>query len=147
VGGPAIQSRRRAATVLIVEDDEVVRELLGASFEAAGMRVEHAASREAAMRSARRTRPDALVIDRHLPDGDGWAAVEELRRLAGNCEMVVVAMTSHVGLRAAERALVAGCDAFLEKPCDPDTVVENARRLLAARSPTTAVRRRSARDT
>jgi DNA-binding response OmpR family regulator len=132
--------------VVLVEDDEAVREVLAAAFETAGMRVEHAPTREAALRETSRVSPDVVVLDRHLPDGDGWTAVPQLRRRAGT-ELVVIAMTSRVSLSTAERALLAGCDVFLEKPCDPALVVAEAVRLLATRPPTTAVRRKRLRDT
>jgi len=140
-------SGRPRAVVLLVEDDEVVRTVLAEAFEDAGMKVQHAATREAALRMARRASPDVVVLDRQLPDGDGWTAVEELRRTAGRADLVVIAMTAHAALSNAERALLAGCEAFLEKPCDPKTVVEHAVRLMAAREPKTTTRRKPVRDT
>jgi DNA-binding response OmpR family regulator len=133
--------------VLLVEDDEVVRTILAEAFEEAGMKVEHAETRDAALRIARRVTPDVIVLDRQLPDGDGWTAVKELRRIVGRSDVIVIAMTSHAALSNAERALLAGCEAFLEKPCDPKTVVEHAQRLMAAREPKTTTRRKRVRDT
>lgn len=59
----------------------------------------------------------------------------------------MIAMTSDVALSNAERALVAGCEAFLEKPCDPQTVVDEALRLLGRREPPTRTRSKRVRDT
>lgn len=130
----------------MVEDDDVARELLVVAAEQAGMRAEQASSRGEAMRVASRVRPDVVVLDRQLPDGNGWAIVEELRRRARTQPVIAIAITAHVGLTTAERALLAGCEAFFEKPCNPDAVIARARELLAEPAPTTTVRRRKLRD-
>lgn len=143
------RSDRPRATVLLVEDDDVVREVLAGAFEDAGWKVEIAASCEAMARVLRKsTGIDVVVVDRHLPDGDGWACIGELRQgPSSRSDVVVIAMTAHLALSNAERALVAGCEAFLEKPCEPKVVLEEAMRLLSARLPKTATRRRRLRDT
>ncbi len=129
--------------VLLVEDDEAVREVLAVALEEAGMRVARVGSRAEALRVASRVRPDLVLLDRQLPDGDGWQVVDELRRrAAGAADVIVIAMTAHVGLTTAERALIAGCEAFFEKPVEPARVIARATELLAARTPSTAVRRR-----
>ena len=130
-----------------MEDDEVVREVLAAAFEGAGWNVEQAASCEAMTRVFRRKAIDVLVVDRHLPDGDGWTAASQLRQKSANADLVVIATTAHLALSNAERALVAGCEAFIEKPCTPDAVVSEAVRLLGSRTPNTTTRRRRLRDT
>lgn len=140
------RSDRSPASVLLVEDDEVVREVLAAAFESAGWKVEQAASCEAMTRVLRRRAVDVLVVDRHLPDGDGWTSASELRRKSSNADLVVIATTAHLALSNAERALVAGCEAFIEKPCDPDAVISEAVRLLGSRAPSTTTRRRRLRD-
>lgn len=143
------RSDRPRATALLVEDDVVVREMLGAAFEEAGFRVEHASSCEAMARILRRSlEVHVVVVDRHLPDGDGWARIAELRqRQVSRSDVVVIAVTAHLALSNAERALVAGCEAFIEKPCPPSTVVDEAVRLLSSREAKTATRRKPLRDT
>lgn len=143
------RSDRPRANVLLVEDDDVVREVLGAAFEEAGFKVEHAGSCEAMARILRRSSViDVVVVDRHLPDGDGWAFIGELRQKPSlRSDVVVIAMTAHLALTNAERALIAGCEAFLEKPCEPKIVIEEAMRLMSARDPKTTTRRKRLRDT
>lgn len=140
------RSDRPRASVLLVEDDEAVREVLAAAFESAGWQVEQAASREAMLRAFRRKTPDVLVVDRHLPDGDGWSTASALRQKSPDAELVVIAMTAHLALSNAERALVAGCEAFIEKPCAPEAVIDEAVRLLGSRAPKTTTRRKRLRD-
>jgi CheY-like chemotaxis protein len=137
----------RRASVLLVEDDALVREVLAAAFEAAGWTVEHAASCEGMARALRRNTTDVVIVDRHLPDGDGWIAASELRQRGARGDVVVIATTAHVALSNAERALVAGCEAFLEKPFDPNAAIETAERLRATRDPKTTTRRKRLRDT
>jgi CheY-like chemotaxis protein len=60
---------------------------------------------------------------------------------------VVIATTAHLALSNAERALVAGCEAYLEKPIEPRAVVDEAARLLRSREPSTTTRRKRLRDT
>lgn len=132
--------------MLLVEDDELVRDLLAAAFEQAGWSVDEASSCDGMARLLQRKAVDIVIVDRHLPDGDGWTAVAELRHRATRADLVVIAMTADVALSNAERALVAGCEAFLEKPIEPQAVVETATRLLAARDPKTTTRRRRLRD-
>jgi DNA-binding response OmpR family regulator len=134
-------------SVLLVEDDDVVRELLTVAFEAAGWTVEQATSCEAMARALRRNPIDVVIVDRHLPDGDGWTAASELRQRAARADVVVIAITAHLALSNAERALVAGCEAFLEKPFEPNAAVETAERLRASRDPKTTTRRKRLRDT
>src|SRR5687768_12463399 len=129
------RSDRPQRAVLLVEDDDVVREVLAAAFETAGFTVEHAASCEGMARVLRRKPIDVLVVDRHLPDGDGWTAAAELRERAARADLVVIATTAHLALSNAERALVAGCEAFVEKPCEPQALVDEALRLLSSRHP------------
>lgn len=124
-----------------------MREVLAAAFESAGWNVEHAASCEGMSRVFRRKAVDVLVVDRHLPDGDGWTAASNLRQRAPNANLVVIATTAHLALSNAERALVAGCEAFIEKPCAPEDVVSEATRLLGSRTPNTTTRRKRLRDT
>src|SRR5688572_28605724 len=107
------RSDRPNATVLLVEDDEVVREVLAGAFEDRGWKVVQAASCEAMARVLRKASAvDVVVVDRHLPDGDGWVCIGELRQKPSTrSDIVVIAMTSHLALSNAERALVAGCEA------------------------------------
>jgi CheY-like chemotaxis protein len=143
------RSDRPRASVLLVEDDDVVREVLAAAFEAAGWKVEQATSCETMTRALRRLAIDVVVVDRHLPDGDGWATISQLRQRSRllRSEPLVIATTAHLALSNAERALVAGCEAFVEKPCAAEKVVEEALRLLGSREPKTTTRRKRLRDT
>lgn len=141
----AARTKKGVAVVLVIEDDGVTQELFAAALEEAGMRVEVADSCAAAERIVQRVHPDLFVVDRQLPDGDAWQALPNLKRVGHVEDAPVIAMTGHTALRNAERAFVAGCDAFVSKPVAPEVVVELARRLLALRVPNTTVRRRRPR--
>lgn len=133
--------------MLVVEDDELVRELLASAFEDAGWTVEETSSCEGMTRALKRKTISVVLVDRHLPDGDGWIAASDLRQRATWTDLVVIAMTGHLALSSAERALVTGCEAFLEKPFEPRIVIEMAARLLGSRDPKTTTRRKRLRDT
>jgi DNA-binding response OmpR family regulator len=142
----ALRSKKGSPVVMVIEDDGVTQELLAAAFEEAGMRVELADTCAAAMRLVRTVQPDIFVVDRQVPDGDAWLAVANLKRAARVEDAPVIALTGHPALRNVERAFIAGCDAFLEKPVAPDVVVGLAQRLLALRPPPTSIRKRKLDD-
>ena len=122
--------RPRSPLVLIVEDDLDARMLYAREFLIHGFRVTTAMDGEMAFRDALAFRPDAIVMDLSLPRVDGWEAARRLKTDARTASIPVLACTAHAVGSAPERALVAGCDAFLAKPCLPPEVVREVQRLL-----------------
>ncbi len=128
-----------------MDGDPVTREAYAAALAEAGYVVERAATRAIAVTRAREMRPTVIVMERALPDGDGWSIVSYLRRIEGMQDVPVIALaTSESDLKGS---LLAGCDAFLEKPCEAEVLVLQVRRLVALRSPrTTGPRKRIDRE-
>src|SRR5688572_17764515 len=133
-------SKTETAIVLIVNDDDGARSAHAAALRSAGYTVEEATTRATALATTRRARPDLVILDRTLPDGDGFAIVGDLRRLVA--ELPIIALAPLGRGETMNRSLVAGCDAFLETPCDPEAIVAQVSRLLALRAPKTTLRRR-----
>jgi CheY-like chemotaxis protein len=76
--------------------------------------------------------PDVIILERMLPDGDGWELLTVLRAMLPSVsETKVIALTSDTSRASVERAAAAGCDAFLGKPCDARVVLQEVRRMLA----------------
>jgi CheY-like chemotaxis protein len=69
-------------------------------------------------------------MDRRLPDGDGIAFVEELRARARTADVPVLAVTAAAGRRDVDDAFIAGCEAFLAKPCSTESVISAVQRLI-----------------
>ena len=78
-------------------------------------------------------RPHAIVMDRSMPDLNGWEATRELRRRPETRDMVIVAVTAHAYSGPLEAAVEAGVDACLVKPCPPKDLVDTVERLATAR--------------
>ena len=118
--------RTRARIVLFVEDNADLREMYSQALRDGGLYVAQVATVEEAILVASRLRPDVVVLDRGLHDGDGWDVARALKNTAATKEAQILAFTACGGRDDVERALVAGCDAFLEKPCTPDQLVRMA---------------------
>ena len=112
--------------VLIVEDDEDARELIGWCMRAAGWIVRGADDAESALLVAAALAPDAIVMDLGLPGISGLDAIRRLKDDEFTKDVPVLVCTALSPAQAEPRAREAGCDAFLAKPCEP----EDLRKLL-----------------
>jgi two-component system cell cycle response regulator DivK len=121
---------RAQPLVLVVEDYPDAREMYAAYLQFSGFEVAEATNGLEAVEMAETLMPDIILMDLALPRMDGWEAT---RRLKGNDRtrhIPVVALTGHALAGHAEGARQAGCDAFVTKPCLPDALVAEIKRLL-----------------
>lgn len=79
--------------------------------------------------------PDAIVMDLSMPRLDGWEACRRLKADPETRRIPILAVSAHAYDDAKARALEAGCDDFLAKPCSPDAVESCVRRLLGMSPP------------
>jgi two-component system, cell cycle response regulator DivK len=109
------------ATVLVVEDDPASMKLALLLLRSAGHHVLQAADAESAIELARSERPALILMDIRLPSMDGLAATRHLKHdpLTGGIKIIAVTGSAMKG--DAERALAAGCDAYLSKPISYDS--------------------------
>ena len=75
--------------------------------------------------------PDVVLMDLSLPVLDGWEATRRLKSDKRTAHIPVVALTAHDGAGELQRATRAGCDWFVPKPCPPDALITEIRRVLA----------------
>ena len=136
----ARRTKKSARTVLVVDGDDAGRLAFVAALEEARYVVCVASTRASALKLARELRPSIVVLERELPDGDGFKIIPELRRFEGMHEVPVIALTADEGQLTG--SLEAGCDAFLEKPCAAEVLVVHVRRLLALRNPKSTGKRK-----
>ena len=94
--------------------------------------VAEAANGFEALEQATRLLPDLIVMDLSLPGLDGWEATRRLKADERTRHIPVLALTSHALEGFSEGARAAGCDGFVTKPCLPEELVAEIRRLLAA---------------
>jgi len=119
------------ALVLVVEDYQDAREMYSAYLQFSGYRVEEATNGMEAIEKAIELMPDIILMDLALPKVDGWEATKRLKSDPRTRHIPIVALTGHALAGFAEGAREAGCDAFVTKPCLPDALVAEIRRMLA----------------
>ena len=116
--------------VLLVDDYPDAREMYSEYLEYSGFEVIQAGNgMEALQRAAERT-PDIILMDLSLPVMDGWEATRRLKADRRTAGIPVVALTGHALAGISEGARRAGCDAFITKPCLPEDLVKEIRRIL-----------------
>jgi len=125
--------------VLIVDDDPSVLQPFAAAVEAADdmQVVGQAATLATGLHLLRNTRPDVLLVDLGLPDGDGTALIAEAARVLPDCEAMVVTVFGDEAHVLA--AIEAGATGYLLKDASPNEIVEQLRVLKAGGSPISAV--------
>jgi len=124
--------------VLVVDDYQDAREMYAEYLSFSGFRVEEASTGAEAIEKAFALRPDVILMDLSLPGMDGWTATRRLKNDDRTKDIPVVALTGHALAGASEGARQAGCDAFVTKPCLPDELVVEVRRMLHRRDSSTA---------
>ena len=95
-----------------------------------GLAVECVASAADCLQVLRRVTPDAVVVERQLPDSDEWELVRVLKSVAATRAAPIIAVTADDARRHVERAFVVGCEAFLVRPFEPEVLLLQLRRLL-----------------
>jgi CheY-like chemotaxis protein len=118
--------------VLIVEDYQDAREMYAAYLQFSGYRVAEATNGLEAIEQASALLPDIILMDLALPRMDGWEATRRLKADERTAGIPIVALTGHALAGHADGAREAGCDAFVTKPCLPDDLVAEIRRMLSA---------------
>jgi CheY-like chemotaxis protein len=126
------QDDQEAPLVLVVDDFQDNREMFAEFLVISGFRVAEAASGPEALERAFALLPDVILMDLSLPGLDGWEVTRRLKGDARTRHVPVVALTGHVLADCSREAREAGCDAFLTKPCMPEVLVAEVRRVLAA---------------
>lgn len=109
------------ARILVVEDSPDIRVLIQMLLETAGHEVMTASDGQMGVETARRERPDLVLMDLSLPVLSGWEATRAIKESPETASIPVVAVTAHAMHGDRERAIAAGCDGFIAKPIDEET--------------------------
>ncbi|HTI36116.1 MAG TPA: response regulator [Vicinamibacterales bacterium] len=125
-----MKTTREQPLVLVVEDYQDAREMYAAYLQFSGFAVAEATNGVEAIEKAQTLIPDIVLMDLALPRMDGWEATRRLKSDDRTKDIPVVALTGHALAGHAEGARQAGCDAFVTKPCLPDALVSEIKRLL-----------------
>ena len=134
MSGPrSARADRDRPLVLVVEDQEELRRLYAEHLALSGFEVIEAANGVDAIAHTSSRSPDVVLMDLSLPVLDGWEATRRLKADSRTAHIPVVALTAHDGSGELQRATRAGCDWFVPKPCPPDALITEVRRVLAGR--------------
>jgi len=109
------------STLLLVDDDDAFRRVLGRALERRGYAVSSAASVDAAFASALAQAPEYAVVDLKMPGDSGLVLIEKLIELDPNTRIVM--LTGYASIATAIEAIKLGAVHYLAKPCDADEVV------------------------
>ena len=102
-------------TLLLVEDNEMNRDMLTRRLERRNYTVISADNGGSAVEKARTEHPDLILMDMELPVKDGWTASREIKQRQ---DTPIIALTAHALAGDREKALTAGCDGYATKPID-----------------------------
>ena len=106
------------AKILLVEDNEMNRDMLSRRLERRGYEVALAVDGNEGLEKARSEQPHLILMDMSLPGLDGWEATRQLKEDGATSGIPVIALTAHAMAGDREKALAAGCDDYDTKPVD-----------------------------
>jgi DNA-binding response OmpR family regulator len=118
-----------AGKILVVEDDQDIRQLLHLQLSGAGYETAFARDAATALAVARKENPDLILLDIGLPAGDGFVVMERLRALP-DFEMVPVVVITARDRSEGEKAVELGATSFFQKPFEADALIAEIRRVL-----------------
>jgi two-component system, cell cycle response regulator DivK len=136
-----MKSKTGRPRVLVVDDYSDAREMYSEYLEFSGFDVIQAVNGMEALQRAIDAAPDIILMDLSLPVMDGWEATRRLKEDARTNRIPVVALTGHALAGISEGAIKAGCDAFVTKPCLPEDLVKEIRRVLERAPQSTPARK------
>ena len=129
----AEQSSDSSPLVLVVDDFQDNREMFAEFLSLSGFRVAEAATGREAIDRGFALLPDVILMDLSLPELDGWEATRQLKNDPRTRHIPIVALTGHALADHSREAREAGCDAFLTKPCLPEVLVVEIKKMLDRR--------------
>jgi CheY-like chemotaxis protein len=121
------------AKVLLIEDNEMNRDILFRRLSRRGYLVVSAVDGLQGVEMARSEKPDIILMDMSLPIVDGWEATRRVKSDDGMRNVPVIGLTAHAMRGDREKALEAGCDDYDTKPVEFDRLIEKIERLLRER--------------
>ena len=121
--------------ILLVEDNEMNRDMLSRRLQKKGYEVVMAFDGGAGVELARKELPDLILMDMSLPVMDGWTATREIKRIVETKHIPVIALTAHAMAGDRDKAMEAGCDDYDTKPIELPRLLEKIGRLIGGIPP------------
>jgi len=118
------------ARILLVEDNEMNRDMLSRRLERRGHTIVMAVDGQQGVDMARSETPDLILLDMSLPIIDGWEAARQIKAQAESKDIPLIALTAHAMAGDKEKALSAGCDDYDTKPVELPRLLGKIQALL-----------------
>lgn len=118
--------------ILIVEDNEMNRDMLSRRLARQGFEVAMAVDGKQGVEMASSEKPDLILMDMSLPIMNGWEATEKVKSNPATKNIPVIALTAHAMSEDREKCIAAGCNDFDTKPVDLPRLLEKIKALLPA---------------
>jgi excisionase family DNA binding protein len=125
-------SMQQGPLILIVDDDERVREYVRVNLEMEGYAVREAGSADEGLGVLEEVSPDLILLDVMMPEVDGWEMLRRVQERHGVGAIPVVMFSGKVNEQSADEATSRGAQGFVGKPFDPQQLIEHAKQLLPA---------------
>ena len=119
--------------ILLVEDNELNRDMLSRRLERKGFNVRYAADGAEAIERVEEAFPAVILMDMNLPVMNGWETCEALREKYPDERLPIIALTAHAMSGDREKALASGCDDYATKPVDFKVLLEKINELLESK--------------
>lgn len=120
------------ATILLVEDDSLLRHAFRLLLEDAGYRIHEAGTAQEAIMKARESTPDLILLDLGLPDAPGLDVARTVRLHEPTQDTPIIALTGRVGADEKRECMAAGCTSYLTKPIEPKELIRRLSEFLKA---------------
>jgi len=122
------------AKILLVEDNEMNRDMLYRRLERRGYQVLVAEDGEQGVSMAQAERPDLILMDMSLPVLDGWQATQQIKSAPETQSIPVIALTAHAMAGDQDKAIAAGCDDYDSKPIELPRLLDKIEALLGRKT-------------
>lgn len=119
------------AKILLVEDNEMNRDMLSRRLIRKGYEVVMALDGEQGVQMAQSSMPDLILMDMSLPLIDGWEATRRIKQVEAMRSIPIIALTAHAMAGDREKAMQAGCDDYDTKPVELPRLLEKIETLLS----------------
>jgi excisionase family DNA binding protein len=129
-GPAAVAARSSGPLVLVVDDDERLREYVRANLEVEGYEVREAGSADEALAALGEQSPDLILLDVMMPQVDGWETLRRIQEHTGVGAIPVIMFSGKVDEESAAEAESRGAQAFIGKPFDPRSLIESTKQQL-----------------
>jgi excisionase family DNA binding protein len=121
---------RSGPLVLLVDDDDKVRELVRVNLEFEGYTVREAGSATEGLDAIEEAKPDLVLLDVMMPHVDGWEMLRRIQERHGAGSIPIVMFSGKVDAQTAAQATARGAQGFVGKPFDPQQLVDQAKQIV-----------------